>query len=648
MYGKDLVTVIDGLNILGDDGNELRQEIKKVIECCSTLDRPKPFLVITTLRTDLIPKDVDTFSWGYLELFVFTDEEAETFVRQKLFNENSTDIKQLNKELGNYPIAINQAVETIKRINYAKLETYSIKTYLSEYRRLGSSITMESEEIGVPKSMVTIAKMIISQLNNAEGPDGILAVQILELLAFIDGDGISRENLENISKHWQGFDSNKVKNSVDLLYKYSFISRKDSGTIFIHRVVQNVLQFYLRRLHATENTEKLRLLDFFTKLPPEFIKSSQSRLGHLARMWTIFSRRYLNIGHPHLHGIANQIYFAYGKFGLFSQAKSFIFEQSEIFANQLGDENVNTLKIQKSCGIAMRNLGKYIQAEKIFKDVHAQQEGLLGNKHPETLDTEHWIVSMYWRRKMNNNEAETVIKDLINKCREVGETEIEMKATQVLAFILADNDDTRGSFDKLLEVWEWRRDKFGDNHSHTVAALHNLAHSKYQLRQYNEAFQDFSNILEKFIESRTPADTLKSEYWKIMCESKMIGFVGNVGCDLPNCVRKLEQLYEKQKKLGFDKNHPDILRTLESIKVIEKQLNVADQPRQDSVDNPSSSVPAPQSRPVLVNVRTSQTPRDEDTVSCCWKMLCCCCTRKTTRYGNARRLSTSSQAQLIQ
>ncbi|XP_035700568.1 uncharacterized protein LOC118433085 isoform X2 [Folsomia candida] len=560
--GTKLVTVIDGLN--GND-DELTEVINNFSQHCPRVNH---FFVITTRNTNLHFNNESTRFWSYLELPVFTNEEADQFVKTILADENAHDIRELNEELGNYPNLINQAVWKIEHTKYTKRGLYSIRNFLTYYLKIKKTL----EEINVPIS--TIMQVVIYQLFNFENPDKGLAAPILELLAFVKADGIRLTDLKTISHYWQGIDVSRVEESIGWLNKYSCISDyTDSGSsdriISINPSLQDVVKLCLRKLYPEENMEALRLKHFFDKLPLNFIETSQpSRLAQLAGIWQIFSKAYLTTYHIP-HEMAKHIHDRYEKLGLFSSAESFIFDQLDKFIDILGNDDLGTLAIRKICGIAKRNVAKFPVAETLFREVLDQERRQLVENVPETLDIEHWIVSMLWRQK-KREQAETEIKDLIERCKAAGVQTIEMKAKHVLGLILGDQKKFKNSLQIHVEVLNWRQKKLPRGHNDIVASLHNIAYCKYKLKNYDGAISDFMYILGNFSKSRTFADYLRSKYWIIMCVSEKVG--ESRPEILSRCISKLTELLGSQKFL-LRKNHPHILDTDKSIKNFQEKLS---------------------------------------------------------------------------
>ncbi|OXA46114.1 hypothetical protein Fcan01_19263 [Folsomia candida] len=555
-----LVTVIDGLNLFGGETDELKQEIENFIRICSK--GRKHFLVITSIRRDIIPlEDFETIVSRFMKLPIFANDEADKYVRSNLEAEDDYNIRELNSELGNYPLAIHQAVETIK------FRGITIKTFLADYKSVGLSI--DKQPAGSFKaSMLSIMRMTMSQIVT-EYPSGFLAVQILQLLAFMESDRILLQDLEQISSHWQNVDYTKVGQCTQLLSNFSCIDQdSDKSSVSMHRVVQKVVRLNLRKYQENgQNMEELQLSQFFQKLLniPFMQESSKSRLTQLARMWTLFSHKYL-ITYRDLHEIPNQIYSRYVKLGLFSYAKSFIFQQKEIFAKQLGDHDVSTVDIAKSCANPMRNLGDYIKAEKLFRGVLIDEIKLRGVNHKETLDTEHWIVSMLFRQK-RYDEAENEAKQLITKCQTANDKMLEMMVTQVLAFIIG-----------------------------------RKGQCKYELGEYDDAINIFNNILEDFLEFRTHPDNLRSRYWLIMCKFRKDDSVDRVPI-LRSCVDELENIIKTQKELGWDDRHPDLEEAVKSKLMIVEEIEAMGPWGGSSVSIEISNVPQEQMvTPVRPNV----------------------------------------------
>ena len=173
--------------------------------------------VLITSRSQLWPE-------APLILDTFTPEEASTFIRKHLSNENEDSVKNLSKKLNYFPLALSQAIAYIKdHSNIAHyIEEYEIKTqeYLDKISSYNDQYT---------QSLWATWNIILPKLS-------VNGKKLLFIAAYLDPDDIPMDFFSNLTVK-------EIMEAVQDLRKHSLITLTANNNSFkMHRSLQEVVR----------------------------------------------------------------------------------------------------------------------------------------------------------------------------------------------------------------------------------------------------------------------------------------------------------------------------------------------------------------------------------------------------------------------
>ncbi|XP_035707707.1 uncharacterized protein LOC118435567 [Folsomia candida] len=211
-------------------------------EVISRLKKEGCFVLVTTRNINCVDSGSDA-SYPSIDLEEFSRETAIEFVNYRLSGENQKDVVKLCVELGDWPLALVKAVAFIRHQKRAEFygKSYNARQYCLELAKSPVAILLSSNS-----NEATLGKTLglcIERLDRDQ-VDGSVAVRLLKVLAYVDGDGISLDSLRKIYQTaFAGTSTQDINNACKLLLRYSLI-KSDNEIITVHRMTQKVLRLF--------------------------------------------------------------------------------------------------------------------------------------------------------------------------------------------------------------------------------------------------------------------------------------------------------------------------------------------------------------------------------------------------------------------
>ncbi|XP_077297584.1 uncharacterized protein LOC143919246 [Arctopsyche grandis] len=200
-----------------------------------------------------------------IQLNVFTEDEAMSYLRKCLQNEDEDDHKSLMNLLQRIPLGLKQAVGYIKQQNQKSNtrkheKIFNIQDYLILYQDQWKEVLHkglgEVDDL-YDKTIATTWRITMQKIKEC-GECGKLALLVLKIMAYLAPDDI------DIEKIFSKLEKNvhKLYEAVDLLHDYSMINN-ERGIVNVHRLVQKAIQIHLIEMKNEENVlnKALKLLE---------------------------------------------------------------------------------------------------------------------------------------------------------------------------------------------------------------------------------------------------------------------------------------------------------------------------------------------------------------------------------------------------
>ncbi|XP_077297687.1 uncharacterized protein LOC143919309 [Arctopsyche grandis] len=231
-----------------------------------------------------------------IELKIFTEDEAMSYLRKSLENEDDNDLKSLMSLLQLFPLGLKQAVGYIKQQNDKEnyrpnSKTFNAQDYIHLYSEKWNELLAKGhdENDDMYSKIIATTWRVTMQKIGEDGERGILALSLLKIMAYLAPDDI---NIEEIFLKIEN-DSDKLYEAVDLLHNYNMINN-EKGRVNVHRLVQKAIQIYLIELKDEENTltKALKLLESST-----YKKHIMSVWEHSSNYPEIVKNKYDNLNY---------------------------------------------------------------------------------------------------------------------------------------------------------------------------------------------------------------------------------------------------------------------------------------------------------------------------------------------------------------
>ncbi|MGW8876665.1 tetratricopeptide repeat protein [Streptomyces mirabilis] len=228
--------------------------------------------------------------------------------------------------------------------------------------------------------------------------------------------------------------------------------------------------------------------------------------------------------------------------------------------------------------LAARHLqakGLYDQARSEFEAVLAHQRAILGDTHPDTLNTGHNFAGLLrdlGEVERARGEFEAV---LAHRRAILGDTDPDTLTTRHdLAVVLRDLGEAeraRGEFEAVLAL---QRDTFGDTHPNTLITRHELAGVLRDLGEAERARGEFEAVLA--LQRDTLGDTHRST---LVTRHNLAGVLRDLG-EAERARGEFEAVLAHQRAILGD-THPDTLTTWHNLAVVLRDLGEVEQARSE-------------------------------------------------------------------
>jgi tetratricopeptide (TPR) repeat protein len=311
---------------------------------------------------------------------VFLREESSEFLRKRVPGLTEADADRLAKELGDLPLALEQAGAMLSETGMP------VSEYLRLLKDQVTEIMAEGKSLDYPYSMTAAWKLSVSALRERL-PE---ALDLLRFFAFFGPEPIPRSVFRRGVKETGTPVSEVVANPILMasaireLARYALVTL-DGGSVKVHRLIQALLRDelspdqqagYRNEAHlilagaAPKDPDDALNWPRFEDLLPhvnaesaELLKSRDPAVRDLA----LSTMRYLNQSGDYTSGLA--------------LAERFI----EQWTKDSGPDSSDVLRAQRHLGNLLRNLGRYEESYRVTSDALARARAALGEDDPTTL-----------------------------------------------------------------------------------------------------------------------------------------------------------------------------------------------------------------------------------------------------------------------
>ncbi|RAY12811.1 cytochrome C [Actinomadura craniellae] len=313
---------------------------------------------------------------------VFSREESVQFLGKRVPRISGGDADRLAKELGDLPLALEQAGALQSETGIA------VSEYLRLLEERTGQLLSEGKPTEYPVSMTAAWGISVTSLAE-KLPE---AVELLRYCAFFGPEPIPRDAFSQLRPGLdQRFadllaDPIRLTRAVAELGRYA-LARIDSAerTIQVHRLIQALVREELPEAKQRQIGSEVHLLlaGFAPSSPadPNQWPRYQSLLGHIEPSGVAGSRD------PDVRELADNFVRYLHRSGDFPSARSFAEQFIEQWTKDTGEHDLNVLDLQRQLGNILRELGEYGAAAELDRQTLAKLESTYGSDHKSTLLT---------------------------------------------------------------------------------------------------------------------------------------------------------------------------------------------------------------------------------------------------------------------
>ena len=382
-----------------------------------------------------------------LGIDVWQQDEAIAFLKKRTGLDQKADAIALAKELGNLPLALEQAASYIDKSHI------SIAEYLKLFRtRRKELLNRTTPSTDYPKTIATTWVMTFEAIKDVP-----LASDIMFFSSVIAPDLIPKYlvkhalevRLDDQENEGRAIDDLDFHNAIDALCSYSLIT-SDTDAFSIHRLVQAVSQDRMGP-EATARYRKVMLQTLEDRFPPEgyntpscwpecevllahaekiteesapsetmatllnrmggyyFGRASYAKAEPLDRRALAIREQQLDSGHPDVAQSLNDLALLLYYQGKYTEAEPLHRRALDIYEKQLDSGHLDVAESLNNLAMLLKAQGKYTEAEPLHRRALKIKEQQLGTEHPSVATSLNNLAVLY-RNQGKYSEAEPLCR----------------------------------------------------------------------------------------------------------------------------------------------------------------------------------------------------------------------------------------------
>ncbi|UCF33771.1 MAG: tetratricopeptide repeat protein [Phycisphaerales bacterium] len=200
---------------------------------------------------------------------------------------------------------------------------------------------------------------------------------------------------------------------------------------------------------------------------------------------------------PLIHArLLNALGRVYLNLGMYDRAGTFLEEAVLIRERELGEKHPDTLDSQHNLALLYHDLGRYDEAESLFVKTLETRRQVLGEEDPSTLTSMNSLAGLYNNQAQYDKAEPLYAETLERRQRRLGEEHPDTLNTMSDLAVLYKR---QGRYDEAESLYvstlASRRRVLGEEHPATLAAMNNLGGLYRRLGRYDEAEPLFAKTL---------------------------------------------------------------------------------------------------------------------------------------------------------
>ena len=550
-----------------------------------------------------------------VEIDVFGRPESVAVLQERVPGLPEADADSLAEGLGDLPLAVVQAASYMAESGMPA----------AEYRQLvetrAACILNEGQVVAYPGTLAGATQLARERLATASVP----AAMVADICAFFAAEPIPLTLFTTAAPQLPEPLTNIAVDTMDwrrILIELgrSALARVDQHSVQMHRLTQAILRDQLKAERATtictlaetilvandpgdpDNpvtwSRWAQLLPHLLAINPATssaleirkltrnaswyllmrgdIKGGYALAEHLYQQW----RRQLGPDDEQTLSAASSLAEALGQMGRFVEARSL---HKEILARRrrvLGDDHPDTLSSASNLAVDLGNLGERQAARELHEDTLARRRRVLGEDHPHTLSSASNLAAALSDLGQHRAARELDEDTLARRRRVLGEDHPDtLSSANNLAAALSDLGKLRVARELHEDTLARRRQVLGEDHPDTLISANNLAAALSDLGKLRAAREMDKDTLarRRRVLGEDHPDTLTS--------------ASNLAVDLSDLgeLRAARELHEDtlaRRRRVLGENHPDTLTSANNLAAAQShpgQLRAARELHEDTL-----------------------------------------------------------------
>ena len=443
-------------------------------------------------------------NFDLVKLDGFSPQDAFDFFTTNIEDKNSSEsINKLISLLSSQPMALQQA------ISYINKNHINVEQYLEIFNKRKSELMKKGTNNIRDTSVFTTLSLSIGKLEMIDKK----AIELLELLAFLDGQGVAKGFIKKLYTN----DMYQLNEILSLLEKYSIIETNDGNFSFddqsirVHQLTQIFMETKCNEENKSSATlEKIadvmigdmEYCDANNKIMDgkhwlKHFYHIQSFDGHETNFLLYFKNN---------QNLLLKLYETNGNINGVLKALENIFEHLKTTdMEHLTRDLAIYLTTRSNIASCYYTKGEYDAALVIYNEVHKAKLGILGPNHPNHLTTRNNIASCYYNK--GEYDAALVVYNEVQKAL------LESLGPKHPFYLTTRNNiascyQSKGEYDAALvifnKVQKVQLESLGPNHPDYLTTRHNIASCYRSKGEYDAALVIYNEVQKALLESLGP------------------------------------------------------------------------------------------------------------------------------------------------
>ncbi|MFJ3359703.1 FxSxx-COOH system tetratricopeptide repeat protein [Streptomyces anthocyanicus] len=485
-----------------------------------------------------------------LNLGVFARSDSLAYLSARMPGITPDQAGGLADDLGDLPLALAQAVGVI-----------TSGMTLDRYRHLLTEKTAKLMANGGPPGYPAPLAAAVDIATNRLAGDHPDAADLLRLGAFLGPEPIPTAWLEAVRDRLSTIvvDPDDImwpQTALQPLARYG-LARVDHETFQIHRLTQAILRDRSGQADTVRSEDDVATI--LTTVDPGDPDTPAAWPRWAAYTTHLAARKDTATSRPELRQALVRAARYLIKSGQERTARDLISALHESWTGVLGEDHPHTLDSAHYLGHVISYFGQYGEARRMHEDTLERRRRTLGEDHPHTLDSAHSLAAGL-HDLGQYGEARRMVEDTLERRRRtLGEEHPDtLDSAHSLAGALHDLGQYVQARRMHEDTLERRRRTLGEDHPRTLASAHSLAVTLHALGQPTDAHRMHEDTLDR--RRRTLGedhpDTLDSAH-------SLAVALHALGQDADARSMDEDTLDRRRRTLG--ENHPDTLDSAHSL-----------------------------------------------------------------------------------